>query len=562
MVMTKRKPKQLGQILLEQGLITNEQLERALGEHRSTARSLGRTLIDLGYIRERDLVMALAEQVGLDFVDLSEHQIDPLAASLLPEQLARRYRALPIGERDGKLLVAMSDPANVFALDDIRSITNRDVQPIVATASDVERAIAKFGGMGDQVEALASEASSKLEAEDGPGDAELAIEDAPIVKLVQAIMTQAVADRASDVHIEPHERDVRVRFRVDGVLHEVMHSPKNIQNGLISRLKVMADLNIAERRVPQDGRMSIRVGKKALDIRMATLPTVFGEKVVLRILDKTQALLKLSDLGFQEEAFKRYQVSFRKPYGAILVTGPTGSGKSTTLYATLNIINLPDRNIITVEDPVEYRLPGTNQIQVHNRAGMTFAAALRSILRADPDIVLIGEIRDHETALIAVESALTGHLVLSTLHTNDAPAAIARLTEMGVEPYLTASAMDCVVAQRLARKLCERCREPYTPSEAELIEAGFKPHQFQDIRTLYRPVGCTACSKTGFLGRTGLYEVMPVTEEIERLTVERASSDRVRQVAMEQGMTPLRIDGLQKAALGITSIEEVLRVVI
>src|SRR6266545_1530423 len=453
MVMTKRKPKQLGQILLEQGLITNEQLERALGEHRSTARSLGRTLIDLGYIRERDLVMALAEQVGLDFVDLSEHQIDPLAATLLPEQLARRYRALPIGERDGKLLVAMSDPANVFALDDIRAITNRDVQPIVATASDVERAIAKFGGMGDQVEALASEASSKLEAEDGPGDAELAIEDAPIVKLVQAIMTQAVADRASDVHIEPHERDVRVRFRVDGVLHEVMHSPKNIQNGLISRLKIMA-----ERRVPQDGRMSIKVGQKVLDIRLATLPTVFGEKVVLRILDKSQGLLQLSDLGFQEEAFKRYQQAFRKPYGTILATGPTGSGKSTTLYATLNILNDIDRNIITVEDPVEYRLAGVNQMQVNTKAGLTFASALRSILRADPDIVLIGEIRDRETAMIAVEAALTGHLVLSTLHTNDAPAAITRLTEMEVETFLVASALDCVVAQRLARVLCERCK--------------------------------------------------------------------------------------------------------
>src|SRR6266508_2322332 len=546
MVMTKRKPKQLGQILLDQGLITNEQLEKALAAHKSTARSLGRTLIDLGYIKERDLVMALAEQVGLDFVDLSEHQIDPLAASLLPEQLARRYRALPIGERDGKLLVAMSDPANVFALDDIRSITNRDVQPIVATASDVERAIAKFGGMGDQVEALASEASSKLEAEDGLDDVEAAVEDAPIVKLVQAIMTQAVADRASDVHIEPHE---------------VMHSPKNIQNGLISRLKVMADLNIAERRVPQDGRMSIKVGKKVLDIRLATLPTVFGEKVVLRILDKTQALLKLSDLGFQEEAFKRYQVSFRKPYGAILVTGPTGSGKSTTLYATLNILNEVDRNLITVEDPVEYRLPGVNQIQVNPKAGLTFASALRSILRADPDIVLIGEIRDRETAMIAVEAALTGHLVLSTLHTNDAPAAITRLTEMEVETFLVASALDCVVAQRLARVLCERCKEAFAPEPKELLEAGLPEWRVPEGRELFRPVGCSACANTGYRGRMGLYEVMPVSEEIERLTVERASSDQIRTVAVEQGMLTLRNDGLEKAIRGLTSLEEIARVV-
>jgi len=560
--MTKRKPKQLGQILLEQGLITSEQLEKALAAHKSTARSLGRTLIDLGFIRERDLVMALAEQVGLDFVDLSEFQIDHLAASLLPEQLARRYRALPIGERDGKLLVAMSDPANVFALDDIRSITNRDVQPIVATASDVERAISKFGGMGDQVEALATEASSKLEAEDVPGDAELAIEDAPIVKLVQAIMTQAVADRASDVHIEPHERDVRVRFRVDGVLHEVMHSPKNIQNGLISRLKVMADLNIAERRVPQDGRMSIRVGKKALDIRLATLPTVFGEKVVLRILDKTQALLKLSDLGFQEEAFKRYQVSFRKPYGAILVTGPTGSGKSTTLYATLNILNEVDRNLITVEDPVEYRLPGVNQIQVNPKAGLTFASALRSILRADPDIVLIGEIRDRETALIAMEAALTGHLVLSTLHTNDASSAVTRLVEMEVEPYLVASALDCVVAQRLARRLCDQCKESYRPSKAELEEAGFPESVRGQIKELFRPAGCTRCGRTGFRGRMGLYEIMPISEEIERLTAEAKSSDDIRRLAIEQGMVTLREDGLEKARLGLTSVDEIFRVVV
>ncbi len=501
------------------------------------------------------------KRLGLDFVDLSEHQIDPLAASLLPEQLARRYRALPIGERDGKLLVAMSDPANVFALDDIRAITNRDVQPIVATASDVEQAIAKFSGMGDQVEALASEASSKLEAEDGPDDLEAAVEDAPIVKLVQAVMTQAVADRASDVHIEPHERDVRIRFRVDGVLHEVMHSPKNIQNGLISRLKVMADLNIAERRVPQDGRMSIKVGSKVLDIRLATLPTVFGEKVVLRILDKTQALLQLSDLGFQEEAFKRYQQSFRKPYGAILVTGPTGSGKSTTLYATLNILNDIDRNIITVEDPVEYRLAGVNQIQVNPKAGLTFASALRSILRADPDIVLIGEIRDRETAMIAVEAALTGHLVLSTLHTNDAAAAITRLTEMEVETFLVASALDCVIAQRLARVLCERCKEGFGPEPKELLEAGLPEWQIPEVKELFRPVGCSACANTGYRGRMGLYEVMPISEELERLTVERASSDMIRAVAIEQGMSTLREDGLDKAIRGSTSLQEIARVV-
>jgi type IV pilus assembly protein PilB len=562
MVTAKRKPKQLGQILLEQGLLTQEQLDRALEEHRNTPKSLGRVLIDLGYIRERDLVRALAEQVGLEFVDLTEYRIDPVITSLLPEALCRRYRALPIGERDGKLLVAMSDPANVYALDDIRTMTGRDVQPVVATSNDVEQAIQKFSAMGDQVEALASEAAEVIEEESADlTGMEAALEDAPIVKLVTAIMTQAVADRASDVHIEPTEKDVRVRFRVDGVLHEVMHSPRSIQGGLISRLKVMADLNIAEKRVPQDGRVSMRVSGKSLDLRLATLPTVYGEKVVIRILDKSNALMQLSELGFQEEAFRMYERSFRRPYGAILVTGPTGSGKSTSLYATLNIVNQVDKHIITVEDPVEYRLAGVNQIQVNPKAGLTFASALRSILRADPDIILIGEIRDRETAMIAVESALTGHLVLSSLHTNDAPSAITRLTEMEVETFLVASALDCVVAQRLARKLCEKCKQPYTPDPAELLEAGFQEWQLEEIQELYRAAGCSYCSNTGYRGRMGLYEVMPMSEEIERLTVERASSEAIRTVALEQGMIELRADGLTKAAKGLTSIEEIARVV-
>jgi type IV pilus assembly protein PilB len=561
MVTAKRKPKQLGQILLEQGLLTEEQLNRALEQHRNTPKSLGRVLIDLGYIRERDLVRALAEQVGLEFVDLTEARIDAGVAALVPEAIARRYRALPIGERDGKLLVAMSDPANMYALDDIRTITGRDVLPLVATSNDVEQAIAKFSNMGDQVEALATEVVEAMEADADLIDVEAAIEDAPIVKLVQAIMTQAVADRASDVHIEPTEKDVRVRFRVDGVLHEVMHSPKSIQNGLISRLKVMADLNIAEKRVPQDGRISMRVNTKQLDLRLATLPTVFGEKIVIRILDKSNALLQLSDLGLGDEASARYERAYRKPYGAILVTGPTGSGKSTTLYATLNILNNPDKHIITVEDPVEYRLPGVNQIQVNPKAGLTFASALRSILRADPDIILIGEIRDRETAMIAVESALTGHLVLSSLHTNDAPSAVTRLTEMEVETFLVASAVDAVVAQRLARQLCDKCREAYKPERAELVEAGFTEEQMEEITELYRPAGCSACGNTGYRGRAGLYEVMLMSEEIERLTVERASSDAIRVVAIEQGMKTLREDGLVKAALGRTSIEEIARVV-
>ena len=559
MTTVKRKAKQLGQILIEQGLITSAQLEQALEEHRKTPKSLGRVLIDLQLIKEADLVRALAEQVGLEFVDLADYHIDPSSTMLLPDALARRYRAIPIGERDGKLLVAMSDPANVYALDDIRTITNRDVQPVVATAADVEQAIQKFAGMDGQVEALASQASEQLETDDE--QLEAALEEAPIVKLVQAIMTQAVGDRASDVHIEPTERDVRVRFRVDGVLHDVMHSPKNIQGGLISRLKVMADLNIAEKRVPQDGRISMRVGGRTLDLRVATLPTVYGEKIVIRVLDKSQALLRLEDLGFSDDAYKRFSASFSKPYGAILVTGPTGSGKSTTMYATLNILNEEDRNIITVEDPVEYRLDGVNQMQVNPKAGLTFASALRSILRADPDIVLIGEIRDKETATIAIEAALTGHLVLSSLHTNDAASAISRLVEMEVETFLVASAIDCVVAQRLFRVLCERCKEAYKPEHAELVAAGYPEWLIPEIETLFRPTGCSACSNTGYRGRAGLYEVMPMTEEIQRLTVDRASADELRKTAIEQGMMTLRDDGLEKARMGRTSIGEIARVV-
>jgi len=557
-----RKTKKLGEILVEEGLISAEQLERALLEQSRTDQLLGRILIDLKMVKESDLMAALAKQIGFRFVDLTEFTIDGSAAMLVPEQVARRYRALPIGFEDARLLVAMADPANLFALDDIRTITGMDLQPVVATAADIESAIRKYSRMDESVQKMASEASTAVE--DEMADLERAaqsLEEGPIVKMVNLLISQALADRASDIHIEPMEREVRIRYRIDGVLQEVMRSPKNIQAGLISRLKVMADINIAERRVPQDGRIGLTVGGKSIDLRVATLPTVFGEKVVIRILDKSSVLLKLEELGFLDQSFKRYQEAYTKPYGAILVTGPTGSGKSTTLYATLNIVNKVDRNIITVEDPVEYRLPGINQMQMNVRAGLTFASALRSILRADPDIVLVGEIRDHETALIAIEAALTGHLVLSTLHTNDASSTLPRLVEMGVESYLVASAIDCVVAQRLARKICPKCREGYRPNHAELEQAGFPEFAWDDIKELFRPVGCTACSKTGFRGRLGLYEVMTMSEEIERLVVERASSEEIRRSARRDGMITLREDGLEKIRLGITSIEEVLRVV-
>ncbi|MCW2543148.1 MAG: hypothetical protein JWM40_700, partial [Frankiales bacterium] len=374
-------------------------------------------------------------------------------------------------------------------------------------------------------------------------------------------ITQAIQDRASDIHIEPTERDLRVRFRIDGVLHEVMRSQKTITSGVTSRLKIMADINIAERRIPQDGRLSVNANGKKIDLRVATLPTVWGEKIVMRVLDNTTAMLNLSDLGFSEPNYDVFSKSFVKPYGMILVTGPTGSGKSTTLYATLNIVSKPEVNVITVEDPVEYRLPGINQVQTNVKAGLTFSAALRSILRSDPDIVLLGEIRDGETAHIAVESALTGHLVLSTLHTNDAPSAVVRLTEMGIEPFLVGSALDCVLAQRLARRLCPKCKEAYQPTPEMLIANRFPWQDGMELPTIYRPIGCSACSKTGYKGRLALHEVMAVSEEIERATVERASSMVITKLAIEQGMITLRHDGLLKVLSGVTSIEEIFRVV-
>jgi type IV pilus assembly protein PilB len=552
--------KQLGDILLEDGLVTQDQLLDAHEEHQRLGRALGRVLVDRGVLTESQLVAALAQQIGMRFVDLSDFPVDGAALASVSPVVCRRYNALPIGYDDGKLLVAMSDPANVFALDDIRSITGVEVKPVVATKADVAAAINRFYRADDALEditmVLDNDDSEELE-----GLKEV-VEDAPIVKFVNLLITQAINDRASDIHLEPTERDLRVRFRIDGVLHEIMRSPRNIQAGVISRLKIMADINIAERRIPQDGRLSVNIAGKKIDLRVATLPCVWGEKVVMRVLDNSTAMLDLADLGFSQNNFDRYSVSFTKPYGMILVTGPTGSGKSTTLYATLNIVSRPEINVITVEDPVEYRIPGINQVQVNPKAGLTFATALRSILRSDPDVVLIGEVRDHETAQIAIEAALTGHLVLTSLHTNDAPSAMTRLVEMGIEPFLVGSALDAVLAQRLARRLCSKCKEPYTPDPKMLLSARFPWQDGEPLPTLHRSVGCTACAKTGYRGRLALHEVMSVSEEVERLTVERASALQIEKMATSQGMVSLRNDGMSKVLQGVTSLEEILRVVV
>jgi len=553
----------LGALLIAEGLLTDAQLDAALAEQTRTHKPLGRLLVESGTISEAELVRTLARQVGLEFVDLSDRTLDGTVAGLVSESLARRYQAIPIGWEDGRLVVAMADPSNVFAVDDIRALAAAEVKTVVATATQIIETIDQFYRMDSDVDAVVQAAADEQADDLDPALLGDLLEDAPIVKFVNLLVNQAVQDRASDIHVEPAEHDLRIRFRIDGVLHEVMRSPRSIQAGVISRLKVMADINIAERRIPQDGRISMTLNGRQIDLRVATLPTVYGEKVVMRVLDKGQALLRLEELGFIPETLERYEHSYKKPYGAILVTGPTGSGKSTTLYATLNQVNDASRNIITVEDPVEYRLAGVNQVQIHPKAGLTFASALRSILRSDPDVVLVGEIRDRETAIIAVEAALTGHLLLSTLHTNDAASTPLRLVEMGVEPFLVTSALDSVVGQRLARRLCDKCKEPHQASEAELVEAGFLSDDLAqgDWPTVHRAIGCTACGRTGYRGRFAIHEVMTITEDIERLIIERRSTEDIQKMAMMQGMITMRQDGLRKVARGLTSLEEILRVV-
>lgn len=541
-------------MLLDEDLITSAQLAEAVEMQLETGVPLGRLLVEEGIVDEGELVRTLARQVGVDYVDLSDYQIDPAAAAQIPESVSERYGVLPIGFQDDKLVVAMADPANVFAIDDVRALTGLDVIPRVAMRSDIADAIKRVARFDDSVTDLAD-----LVAGDSPDEdlsqIEAAVDEAPVVKLMDTLITRAVNERASDIHVEPGERDLRIRFRIDGVLHDIMTTPRTISAAVVSRLKIMADINIAERRVPQDGRVSLRVGARAVDLRVATLPTMYGEKVVLRVLDKTESVQSLKELGFLDDARDRFESAVHKPYGAILVTGPTGSGKTTTLYSTLALLNQPEVNIITVEDPVEYRLAGVNQVQVNRKAGLVFATALSSILRSDPDIVLIGEIRDRETANIAVEAALTGHLVLSTLHTNDAASSVGRLIDMGVEPFLVSSALDCVVAQRLARRLCTKCKEPYKPGPelaAELEMEGF---------TLHRARGCASCSNTGYRGRVAIVEVMLLTEELRRMAVEHRPSADLKSLAISQGMVPLRADGLEKVRLGMTTLDEVLRVV-
>jgi type IV pilus assembly protein PilB len=542
-------------VVAELEFAPRERVEEAIAKAQGSGSSPEQLLLEEGVVTVDQMARATAQRFGLCHVDLAIFKLDLAALNLISSQAARRLNAAPIGfDEGGRLRVAISDPSNVIALDDLKLMTGHEVQPVVASPEDIQAVIGRMSRLDEAV----AEAVEQGEAEVADvTEIRESADDAPVIKLVNSIIAQAVEELASDIHFEPEGRDMRVRFRVDGVLRETTHIPRRMVPGVVSRVKIMADLDIAEKRIPQDGRVSLTVDGHAIDTRVVTMPRVDGEGIVMRILDKSAALIGLDQLGMSEQSAALFEGGFRRSHGAVLATGPTGSGKSTTLYAALNEINEPERNIITIEDPVEYQLAGVNQLQVNLKAGLTFASGLRAMLRADPDVIMVGEIRDGETAKIAIESALTGHLVLSTLHTNDAPSAITRLTEMGIEPFLTASAVCTVVAQRLVRQLCTHCKRHTTLSVSSLERAGFSVAFDLDA---YEPVGCARCGNSGYKGRTGLYEVMAITDEIRDLTVERAAAEEIRKIAVAQGMRPLRVDGFEKVKNGITSIAEVARV--
>jgi type IV pilus assembly protein PilB len=546
-------------VLVDLGFVGEDRARQAIEEARTAARPPERLLLEQGAIDADQLSRAVAERYGLDHIDLSAYQVDMAAANLISVNTARRYRALPVGFVDKQtLLVAMADPTNVLAVDDIQIATALDCRVAVAAEEDIEALIGRLNTLQSAVTEAVSEGEAEAEAELAEvSDIEVSAEDAPVIKLVYSILGQAVGEGASDVHFEPAEGQMRVRFRIDGVLREAAHVPNRMVNAVISRVKIMSELNIAEKRIPQDGRVSVTVEDRRVDLRVTTLPTQRGEGATIRILDQENSQHTLDELGMDGTARERFEGAFHQAYGAVLVTGPTGSGKSTTLYAALQEMNQVEKNIITIEDPVEYRLDGISQINVNRKAGLDFATGLRSMLRADPDIVMVGEIRDGETARIAIEAALTGHMMLTTLHTNDAPGAITRLTKMGIESFLTASSVDCVVAQRLARKLCSHCKRRTIVPQQALADA--------DIRVgaeleAYEPVGCSRCNQSGYRGRVGIFSVMEMSERIKEMTVAQAPEAEVAAVARQEGMLTLREDGVSKVRSGATSLEEVLRV--
>ncbi len=555
--------KKFTDILLEKGLIAAEQLTEAIAKADSTREPLDKVLVDMRAAPKDEIMWARAEEIGKIYVDLANRKIDQDIADIVPEGIARRHKLICIGRVDKKITLAMADPTDIFALDDVRMRTGYTPEPVLSFVDDVERALDQIYSAGDsQWQSIIGDTEDEInvvkEQEDIP---EEIVVDAPVVRLADLIITQAIAQKASDIHIEPFEREMVVRYRIDGVLRPVMNPPKAIQPALISRFKIMANLNIAERRIPQDGRIQINIKRDRYDLRVSVLPVLYGESIVMRILDRKSVMVDLDRLGFHPQLLETWRKLITLPNGVLLVTGPTGSGKSTTLYASLNAINDSETKIVTIEDPVEYNIHGINQVQVHPKVGLTFAAGLRSFLRQDPDVMMVGEIRDTETALIAVQSALTGHLVLSTLHTNDSVASITRLIDMGIEPFLLASSIQGIMAQRLVRTVCGQCRRSVKLIPA--IAAKFTEYGIStDSLRLSRGEGCETCAGTGYKGRAGVHELFAMSDEMRRLILERAPSSELKKVALSQGLRTLYNDGLMKVAQGITTLEEVLRVAV
>ncbi len=568
-------PLRIGELLTKAKLLTKEQLEKALEEQKQSGGRIGEHLIRLGFVTEEDILDCLSQQYGVPSINLQHFEIDESIIRLIPADVARKYQFIPVSKTGATLTVAMSDPTNVFAMDDITFITGYRVEPVVASEEALREAIDKYYGTTHAIELkkvmddLSTVEETALEVLDEEEDEDLAIsadeaaaDEAPVVRLVNLILTDALKRGASDIHIEPYEKSYRVRFRIDGVLYEIMNPPMKLRDAICSRVKILARLDIAEKRLPQDGRIKIKMklsGKlKELDYRVSTLPTLHGEKIVLRLLDKDNLMLDMTKLGFEKSSLKNFEHCITQPYGMVLVTGPTGSGKTNTLYSAMSRINTPEVNIMTAEDPVEFQLPGINQVQMKDSIGLNFAAALRSFLRQDPNIVLVGEIRDFETAEIAIKASLTGHLVLSTLHTNDAPSTINRLMNMGIEPFLVSTSVNLIVAQRLIRRICSNCKEEEDAPLQALLNVGFSEAEAPEIQ-LYRGRGCDNCNQRGYKGRVGIYEVMVISEDIRELILSGATAIELRRKAIEEGMIGLRQSGLQKIRDGVTTIEEVVR---
>lgn len=567
----------LGEILIKHGLITREHLEKALEHQKVHGGKLGTNIVQLGFVTEEDITRCLSKQFGVPSVNLSFFEIDGSVLELVPSEVCRKYDLIPVNKAGATLTVAMADPTNIHAINDINFITGYSVEPVVAAESSIKEAIDKYYGSAHTVELQKTLEKVQEELEvDEVGDVQIleeaeeldlsdltkAVEEAPVVKLVNKIIFDACVRGASDIHVEPYEKEFRIRYRIDGVLYIVLNPPLKLKDAITSRIKIMSRMDIAEKRLPQDGRIKVKLKiqerVKELDFRVSVIPCLFGEKVVMRLLDKDRLMLDMTKLGFEPESLKKFEIAIEKPYGMVLVTGPTGSGKTNTLYSAIQKINRPEVNIVTCEDPVEFNMPGVNQVMMHDQIGLNFAAALRSFLRQDPNIVLVGEVRDFETAEIAIKAALTGHLVLSTLHTNDAPSAITRLMNMGIEPFLVASSVHEIVAQRLIRKICANCKEPLKIVPQALMEIGYSEEDARNI-VIYKGRGCQNCNNSGYKGRIALYEVLDVTDDIKELVLVGASALEIRRKALEMGMITLRTSGLIKIKNGITSIEEVVR---